>query len=1663
MRNFTLLIFLWLISGHTLSAQMWNGTDTVFGNEWIRYGQPYFKILVANDGIYRIPYSTLAEQGVPVENVAGAQFQLFRLGEEVPLYTTTEGIFGVNDFIEFFGARNRGELDRHLYRNPDTEMLNPLYSIATDTSAYFLTWAVPGAPTQRYQTINNDLSNPPPKEEWFWHELLTEFGGAVAKKTDSQDVAESHFGEGEGLSTGFITSRTINFSPAFSQPVAASARFRLRMFSNNRPHDLRITVNGASFYNETFNGYRLHEVPFEKPASSLAATEQVVLTGAASNNDRHALAWASLTYPREFNFGNQNAFAFRIAASAQAKYLEISNFNSGSTAPVLYDLNNGARMTASLDGNLVRLLLLPSAAERSLFLVNPNTGVRLVSAMQPLTFTDYSNADREYIIISHPRLYDDGNGGNPVQEYADYRDSEAGGSYRTIVLNVEELYDQFAYGVHRHPLSIRNAVHRFVRQWSEPKYVLLIGKGRQYDVGRAAAQVAGTFFVPTFGMPGSDNLLIASNYTNVPILPIGRIAASTPADVRLYFDKVVIHENEAASPLETEREWKKEVAHLGGGGDASEQQFIKSALGQMENIVRNSAMGANVHSFYKTNSDPVQQSVSDALTRRINEGVSIFTIFGHSSPQGFDVAVDNPANYLNSGRYPALFSLGCYSGEIHKAPVSVGERFLFQEDKGALAFLATIGQGYISVLSTFAQAYFNHLGNSHYGRGLGDVMQHSIRQFDNTGSFPLRALLQQFTLQGDPALVITPLPQPDLLLRTAEAAVEPRNPNAQLDSVELRVVVRNIGKAVPDSCFIEIIRELPDGTELLALRQRIRVPRFSDRHAFRLPVLGSRAAGLNRFKVNLDTDNEIEEGPEPFAEQNNAMVNDQGREGIEFFVFANGAIPLYPSEFGIASSAPVTLKASSADLLVPEQKYIFEIDTTQQFNSPALQRGEVVQRGGLLQWTPNLYWSDSTVYYWRVSTDSVPGVGYNWRGSSFIYIAGSPPGWNQSHFFQWLDNAFLSMQIPEDSRRLQFLDDLKTIRIKNAVFPFPNFQIGLDIDNLPFDYHAGSVQGGINIFALDSITLNPWMMNIRPGLFGSRQPVNWPIADFPYWTRTPEERLNAINFLRDIIPSGNYVIIYTIQRSNASYMPQDWAADSLQLGTNLFQVLEEQGAQLIRSTAETGPRPYVLMYKKDDPSWPVVERLGELNEPLVETVYLTGRWDRGEVRPPRVGPAQSWASLHWKIADTDPSDDWSLDVYGIRPDSSEVLLMPNLTVSDTTLGSLDAGQFPFLQLRFRAADTLLRTAPHIPYWRVLYEGLPDAVLDPAAAFHFHKDTLQQGEPLSLQVAVSNATPLGMDSLLVRFTIADPAGNRHIFQRRLAPLPPNDTLIAHLHADTRNLSGLQQLRIEVNPDRDQPELYDFNNTGIKDFFVQKDLRNPLVDVTFDGRRIMDGEIVSARPVISITLRDENPWLRLQDTSLFNVLLRYPGAADVTPVPLSADYVRFVPAGSGAGSDNRALLELSPHFTESGTYALTVQGRDASGNASGELDFRVSFEVITEARISNVLNYPNPFTTSTRFVYTLTGEEAPTFFNIRIMTVSGRIVRELTQDELGPLRIGAHQTDYAWDGTDMYGDRLANGVYLYQVFAKDREGKDLVKHGTGADAFFKNSIGKLVLLR
>ena len=538
-----------------------------------------------------------------------------------------------------------------------------------------------------------------------------------------------------------------------------------------------------------------------------------------------------------------------------------------------------------------------------------------------------------------------------------------------------------------------------------------------------------------------------------------------------------------------------------------------------------------------------------------------------------------------------------------------------------------------------------------------------------------------------------------------------------------------------------------------------------------------------------------------------------------------------------------------------------------------------------------------------------------------------------------------------------------------------------------------------------------------------------------------------------------YFYFTVLRNTDSDLAISDWSADSLSLGKNIFTVLEDQGAESIRLLNDYGNVPYVFIYQKGNGL--IAEGIAlSIDETINVESFIPIKKTEGELLSTRIGPSASWDKLHWSYErlDLEASDQAFVQVLGIDNEQGVNILIDSLYTSDTTLSLIDASQFPYLQLKFKGTDEQFRTAPQLKNWIVNYQGCPDVAIAPNINFTLLQDTIAKGELLQIGYAVENINAYPMDSLLVKITLQNNLNEELTFYDRLAPIAGFGSLTSEFSYTSNELSGPQRVIIELNPDNDQKERFTFNNILNKSIFVQEDKINPLLHVTFDGRVILDGDLVSSSPNIAIEVKDENPYIPISDTSLFNIAIEDP-KGNIIPLRFEDENVQF----SFSPEENKSTIQYQPNLTLNGIYHLVVRARDAANNLSGAFDYKVSFEVITESSISNILNYPNPFSTFTHFVYTLTGNTPPAWFKIQIMTVSGRIVRELTQSDLGPLEVGTHQTAFAWDGTDEYGDPLANGVYLYKIVAQDSSGENFEQYETGTNSYFKKGIGKMVILR
>ena len=1711
-----------------------------YGNEWIDYSQKYYEIPIVETGVYRIDSTTLAavlaQTGDDLSAIDPRNLQLIGRDQELYIHVQGEsdGVFNASDFLLFYAKKNDTWLDSNLFDNPDL-LLNKEKSFTSDTIRYFLTW-------------NNSINNRRVKQEtdtdfsgyssadYCWKTNKSTYHQEYFIGDQHEGLSRSKYEQAEGwaalrFAMGASHSAAISTANAYYgsgapaanvEAVSAGASNASTSLSFN--HKLIVSYTNASgsqidVLDTTYFGYKVIRSLFTIPNSDIPATTSTIKhrsENLGQPSDYQTVGEVIVSYPHTFDFESTSWFDFSLEASIDPKQvLSITNFGasapklwlfSGDTIKDLAIVNSGASLDVLVPNNSAgttqKLVMFDLNATRSVA-ASGSSGAVIRPVLGRGTFRDVAalNLDSAFIIVTHKSMMAE------AKTYGAYRSSTAGGGFDTVVIDIDELYRQFGGGVVKSGIGIRRFCYYAIDNWpTQPSNLFLIGKSvMEASEGNAAVLSTVTWgiveglydeyefcLVPSIGYPSSDDYISKRNsdVTLEAAIPTGRLSAKTPQDVTDYYNKVIEYE-QAQDPSSVytidEKEWQKKAMHFGGGATESEQLLLKTYLENYEETFENEGVyGGDVDTYLKVTTDPITPVVFDEVNQQIEQGVSLITFFGHASTDGFDQNIDNPDNWGNFGRYPVVLGLGCFAGDIHQPyTTSASEKFVVLPDQGAIAFLSTVKIGFTNGLDKFTGRFYEALCDTLYGESIGKLTQYSKSQCSSSAHISESGSVGNLSIQGDPAIRLNSHNNPELVLDESRVFLSPEEITVATDSIDVNIVVTNLGQAIRDTVELEVVRSFPNGVDSIYF---VDIPScvYRDTVVITMPLEPTIAEGINSFSIEVDL-------PTQYDEQYDEFTNN--RLSYDYYMQLDGVEPIYPYDFAVVPNNKMTLKASTVDPFAPTRSYRVEVDTNDEFSSSFLKEQTIVSDGGVIEIDPDLWtnaisglpdtleFTDSTVYFWRTSVDS---SSFLWKERSFQYIPGKS-GWGQAHFHQFKNNSFLNIGYDKPAREFSLgqtslILTCNTINnMSNSERKYCNYFIGSD----RIDYHtySSSAHPNIHVCVIDPITLEPWgtpkVVSTGDTLnwerdYGQRN-VNMTSRDRPDYffefRQTDPAQIAAIEGMIDTVPDGHYILIYTIWKADYSY----WDANA----PGLYSKLVSLGSDSMAVTRQD--ESFIFFCRKGDPTsanevYSQPTDLG-IHEPIQLQDSLNFA-QSGLMTSQRIGPALKWNTLYWaqnpyELPNTDST---RIKLYGIKTSGIvDLILDSTFTLVDSIINLdlvIDAQEYPYAKVEGFYYDGVSQTPAQTQRWQLLYDPVPELAINKKKGFYFSiNDSIAHGDSAQFAIAIENVSEFDFDSLLVHYYVQDYNNVRqYISYPRQDSLRAGEVLLDTITISTVDLPDDNRFWVEANPytstyDQDQNEQYYFNNVAFIDFHTETDKINPILDVTFDGLHIMDREIVSAKPFVTITLDDENPFFLFdseEDTSNFQIFLLRPGATSYESLRFRSgsgeELLRFIPA---TGSDNKCTIEYEPEFTKDGIYKLLVQAKDKSQNASGDIDYEIEFEVVTASTITEVMNYPNPFTTRTQFVFTLTGSEIPDYFNIKILTASGRIVREISREELGTLRIGRNITDYYWDGRDQFGDRLAAGVYFYTVTTKIN-GQDIDLRPSGADQYINKEFGKMYLL-
>lgn len=641
-----------------------------------------YKILVDADGIYQLTYTDLITAGVPVDTLDPRTLQLHNQGSEVAIYVEGEadGVFNASDYVLFYGQR--------------------MTTKYTDVNVYWLTWGeanglrmatsdgTPGGGTvpEYYQTTQRleqnriyQASRPsgPDNDRWYWH-----FVWATTPQT-------------------FTTSFSLTHPLTPSTSATVSGLFK--GYDATPQHHTRVYLNGVLIDDATWAPEDVYTFTTVIPQSVLISGTNTISVSASLDSgitaDQFLINRFDVTYNHRYTaFGDVLAFSGDVAGTWE---YHVDAFTQNDIA--VYDVSTPANPVRILGGNIVptdgtyRIVfqqMIP-AARKYVALTSAQRRVpKAIVADVPSDLLATGNG-ADYIIITHSDFI------TVVQPLADYH---TGRGLRTQIVDVEEVYDTFGYGIFD-PEAIRSFLAYAYTSWTQPAptYVLLMGDGN-YDFKNCTGR-GETVYIPPYladvdpwlGETAADNRYVAVSGGDIlPDMHLGRFPVKTIAEATAMVEKALDY---MQNPPTTE--WNRQILFVADNPDDA-GDFYAFSDSVADNYVP--ALYSAQKVYYRQTHDTAI-SARRAITEAISAGRLMVNFVGHAayrywtSEQLLRIIDINTMN--NTGRLAFMVPMTCLEGYFINPSSStdfsaIAEMLVRAPDKAAVASWSPTGLGLAS-------------------------------------------------------------------------------------------------------------------------------------------------------------------------------------------------------------------------------------------------------------------------------------------------------------------------------------------------------------------------------------------------------------------------------------------------------------------------------------------------------------------------------------------------------------------------------------------------------------------------------------------------------------------------------------------------------------------------------------------------------------------------------------------------------------------------------------------------------------------------------------------------------------------------------------------------------------------------------------------------------
>ncbi len=742
----------------------------------------WYKIAVADDGVYKLSFVFLRSLGIDVNNLNPKNIRLYGNGgvmlpqanavsriddlaeNAIIVNGEADGKFDADDYVLFYAKGPQNWLP---VNNDRFEHQKHIYS---DSAFYFINTDI-GAGKRIIQ--KNSLSVPADLN------ITTYNAYQVYEKDEftaiTQEIKSGRKWFGENFATG--GSKTFTFNLPDIDPESKTHIKVAMAVRSDQNSSAVVKINNQPFFNlETGSLPLSFETNYAREVENMAFADvksnkmDINITynkpSAVSNawldnievNSKNLLKYAS----KQFNFCN-----LQSTGKGNVRYV-VQNITNKPLIFDITDLQNPQQINYNFSGTVADFITTSEVLRT--FCIFSESDVKEPKAIGKIANQNLHSLKNVDMVIISPQAYL-----SEAQRLAVFRKTEQ--NLSIAVVQPQQIYNEFSSGS-KDATAIRDFLKMLYDRGNNTqnslKYLLFFGKGSfdnrsiKYPQGNNLVTYQSQNSVsPTLSYTSDDYFALLDDqegaFEESPTsdpgrldISTGRLPISSPEEAKIIVDKLIQY-----ADTKSAGDWRKNVFIV---ADDEDNNLHFNQAEANTRLIEQQTQNVNINKIYF---DAYTQqilaggsrypNVKTAINEAVNKGALLINYTGHGGENGWAeervLAEEDILNWQNPKYLPILFTATCsFSRWDDPEETSAGVKALLRPNGGAAALFSTTRIVFASYNFDLNQSFLRAMFDTAYADKqvtLGNIFKRAKN--DNAGGLNINS--RNFTLLGDPSAI----------------------------------------------------------------------------------------------------------------------------------------------------------------------------------------------------------------------------------------------------------------------------------------------------------------------------------------------------------------------------------------------------------------------------------------------------------------------------------------------------------------------------------------------------------------------------------------------------------------------------------------------------------------------------------------------------------------------------------------------------------------------------------------------------------------------------------------------------------------------------------------------------------------------------------------------